>query len=107
MNMLGSYAGLGLGRGITNWKPVGRARASRRGQRELKRVLFIAAEAAIKGANALARRYQSSIASGWDRKKAVRDIARTILFIASAIMRTGKEYDDDLVSVPKDRRSVR
>jgi hypothetical protein len=45
--------------------------------------------------------------SGWDRKKAIRDIARTILFIASAIMRTGKEYDDGLVSVPKDRRNLR
>jgi transposase len=107
LNKVGSYAGLGLGGGVTNWKPVGRARASRRGQRELKRVLFIAAEAAIKGSNALERRYQSSITSGWERKKAIRDIARTILFIACAIMRTGKEYDDGLVSVPTDRRKVR
>lgn len=107
LGKVGSYAGLGLGQGITNWKRVGRARASRRGQRELKRVLFIAAEAAIKGSNALARRYESRIASGWERRKAIRDVARTILFIACAIMRTGKEYDEGLVSVPTDRSSVR
>lgn len=37
---LAAYAGLGLGQGITNWRPVGRTRASRRGNRAIKRVLF-------------------------------------------------------------------
>ena len=98
-----SYCGLGLGQGITNWKPVGRARASKRGNRELKRVIFIAAEAAIKGDNGFARRFQARIAAGWERRKAIRDVARKILFTACAIMRTGREYDDGRVSVPKDQ----
>jgi transposase len=100
---LASYGGLGLGQGFTNWKPVGRARASKRGNRELKRVLFIAAEAAIKGQSAFARRFQARIAAGWERRKAIRDVARTILFTACAILRTGKEYDDGRVSVPEDQ----
>ena len=37
---ISSHGGLGLGQGFTNWRPVGRARASRRGLRELKRALF-------------------------------------------------------------------
>jgi transposase len=104
---LASYCGLGLGQGFTNWKPVGRARASRRGNRQLKRVLFIAAEAAIKGDNAFGRRYQARIATGWDRRKAIRDAARTILFTACAIMRTRKEYDDGRVNVPEDHGAAR
>ncbi len=60
---------------------------------DLERVLFIAAEAASKGDNAFARRYQARIAAGWERRKAIRDVARKILFTACAIMRTGREYD--------------
>jgi transposase len=113
-NARSSYSGLGLARKTTNWKPVGRARASKRpqvrttsgadrpgGNRQLKRVLFIAATAAISGDNAFARRYQARIASGWEHRKAIRDVARKILFTACAIMRTGREYDDGRVSVPK------
>jgi hypothetical protein len=80
LNKVGSYAGLGLGGGVTNclpgvrqgspWGGHGRPGAGRGSK---GRVLFIAAEAAIKGSNALQRRYQSSIASGWERKKAIRD----------------------------------
>jgi transposase len=87
---LSAYGGLGLGQNITGWKVVGRARASRRGQRELKRVLFIAARSATKGKNSLADRYRARIAAGWQDRKAIRDIARQILFIACAMMRTGK-----------------
>ncbi len=36
----------------------------------------------------------------WLDRDAMRDVARHILFIACAIMRTGKEYDDGLVNVP-------
>lgn len=97
---LSSYAGLGLGQGWTNWKPVGYARASRRGQRQLKRVLFIAARAAIAGKNTLAKRYEIRRSAGWDDRKAIRDIARTILFILRAVWITGKEYQDALVKVP-------
>jgi len=100
-NARSSYSGLGLARKTTNWKPVGRARASKRGNRQLKRVLFIAATAAISGDNAFARRYQARIALGWEHRKAIRDVARKILFTACAIMRTGREYDDGRVSVPK------
>lgn len=97
---LSSYGGLGLGQNITGWKTTGRARASRRGQRELKRVEFIAARSAINGRNALARRYQVRIACGWEHRKAIRDIARCILGIAARILRTGEEYDDGKVNVP-------
>jgi transposase len=100
MNQISAYGGLGLGQNVTCWKTIGRARASKRGQRELKRVLFIAARAATLGDNALARRYQVRISSRWEDKDAIRDVARHILFIASAIMRTGKDYDDGLVNVP-------
>jgi len=92
---LSSYAGLGLGQGFTNWKPVGHARASRRGQRELKRVLFTAARAATHGDNALARRYKARLEAGWDDRKAIRDVARTLLFIVRAVWITGQEYQDE------------
>ena len=98
---LSSYGGLGLGQGFTNWKPIGRARASKRGQRELKRALFMAARGALRGDNAICRRYRARIAAGWEDRKAVRDMARTILFTVCAVWKSGKEYDDALVSVPE------
>jgi len=97
---LSSYAGLGLGQGITNWRPVGHARASKRGQRAVKRVLFLAATAAIRSSSNLSRRYRMRITSGWEHRKAIRDLARTILFIVRAVWITGKEYQDDYVNVP-------
>lgn len=102
-----SYGGLGLRQDVSNWKPTGHAHASRRGNRELKRALFIAARAAVKGKNALAERYQARLAAGWEKKKAIRDAARTILFIACAIWESGEEYDDAKVSVPKKERDAR
>ena len=41
------------------------------------------------------------VAEGWEDRKAIRDIARTILFVACAIWKSGKEYDDGKVGVPK------
>ena len=96
-----AYGGLGLGQGVTNWQVVSRARASRRGQRKLKRVLFIAAEAARKGQNALARRYEARRQAGWEEPKAKRDLARTILYVACGMWRNGQEYNDELVRVPE------
>ncbi|MFH0965872.1 MAG: transposase [Planctomycetota bacterium] len=105
---ISAYAGLGLGQGITNWQPTGRARASRRGQRQLKRVLFLAARAAIRTKDsALARRYRARLASGWEDRKAIRDVARCILFIARALWIMGKEYDDALVRVPQTSSGAR
>ena len=95
-----SYAGLGLGQGWTNWKPVGRARASKRGQRQLKRMLFVAAKAAVRGNNALARRYDARIRAGWEHSKAIRDIARTLLWTLCGMWKNRKEYDDAQVTVP-------
>lgn len=102
-----SYGGLGLKRDVSNWKMKGHAHASKRGQRELKRALFIAARAAVNGKNALAERYQARLAAGWEDKKAIRDIARTILFIVCAIWKSGEDYDDAKVSVPKNERDAR
>jgi len=100
-NALGSYAGLGLSQGWTNWQPIGRAKASKRGQRMLKRVLFLAAyAAALRSGSALARRYQARRDSGWEHKKAIRDVARKILNVAARICREGCAYDDTRVSVP-------
>jgi transposase len=96
-----SYAGLGLGQGWTNWKPVGPARASRRGNRSLKRALLLAARAAIRGHNALARRYQARRQAGWEDRKAIRDTARTILYTAIALWSKEIDYDDAAVSVPR------
>ena len=100
-NAISSYVGLGLGQGWTNWKPVGHARASKRGNRELKRVLFLAAYAAAQSKSALGRRYEGRRQVGWEESKAIRDLARTILVIACSIWRKGKEYDDSLVKVPQ------
>jgi transposase len=100
MSALSAYAGLGLGKAVTNWQVVRRDRASKRGQRDLKAMLFIAAKAAIKGDNALAKRYQARLAAGWEPRKAIRDIARHILFIACALWTGRKEYQDALVKVP-------
>jgi len=102
-----SYGGLGLKQDVSNWKPTGHAHASRRGQRELKRALFLAARGALRGTNALRRRYDARRAAGWEGKKAIRDIARTILFIACAIWKSGEEYDDGKVSVPKTEHGAR
>jgi transposase len=96
-----SYAGLGLGQGWTNWKPVGPARASRRGNRGVKRALFLAARAAIRGHNALARRYKARRQAGWKDDKATRDTARTILYTAVALWRKETDYNDAAVSVPR------
>ncbi len=98
---LSSYAGLGLRQDFSNWKPTNRARASKRGNRELKRALFIAAKAAINGTNSLRSRYDVRIAAGWEQRKAIRDIARTILFAACAIWKSGEEYNDGRIGIPE------
>lgn len=96
---LAAYAGLGLKQDISNWHPVHRAHASRRGQRDVKRVLFVAARVAIRaGTNGFSRRYQARIASGWEDRKAIRDIARKILFAAVQVWMTQQEYDDGRIS---------
>ena len=99
-----SYAGLGLGQGFTNWQAIARARASKRGVRKLKRVLFIAARAAIRGKNGFARRYDARRKEGWDDDKAIRDVARKILFTSIGMWKKGcvydDVYDDNLVNVP-------
>jgi transposase len=100
-NALSSYAGLGLGQGWTNWKPVGRARASKRGNREMKRVLFLAAKAASRSRSRLGLRYAARRAAGWEDRKAMRDLARTILVLACAIWRNQTQYDDAMISVPE------
>ena len=104
---LSSYAGLGLKNDISNWKVTKRARASKRGNRELKRALFLSARGALNGTNALRARYDARIAAGWEDRKAIRDVARTILFIACAIWTKGTEYDDAKVSVPENHRDAR
>ena len=98
---LSSYAGLGLKQDVSNWKPVGHAHASKRGNRELKRALLLSARGALKGTSALRRRYDARLASGWEDRKAIRDIARTILFVACAIWKSGKEYDDTKIGIPQ------
>lgn len=103
-NALSAYGGLGLTRHVTNWKAIRSARASKRGQRALKRMLLLAARAAIKGHNALARRYRARIESGWDDRKAIRDIARKILFIACAVWKRKEAYKDELVGIPTPTR---
>jgi hypothetical protein len=95
-----SYAGLGLGQGYTDWKPISRARASKRGNRAIKRVLFLAARAAVKSKSALARRYEAQRQAGLDERAATRNLARTILFIACSLWKKGKRYDDTCVAVP-------
>ena len=97
---LSAYGGLGLGQGCTNWKPVGRARASKRGNREVKRVLFLAAKAAAQSNSALGRRYAARLEAGWERDKAARDLARTILVTAWTLWKKGIDYDDRRIAVP-------
>lgn len=103
-NALNGYAGLGISQSITNWRRVGRARASRRGQRAVKRVLMLAGRASIRGENALGRRYRSRIEAGWDDRKAIRDVARTILFVACGMWKRKEAYRDERVNVPSPRR---
>jgi transposase len=97
---LAAYAGLGLKRDVSNWRP-GKEHASRRGQREIKRVLFLAARAVIRsGNNALAQRYQARRAAGWEDGKAIRDLARKILFASCQVWKTKQEYDNGRINVP-------
>lgn len=100
---LSAYAGLGLGQGVTNWQPLGPARASRRGNRELKRVLFLAAGAAARTRTALGERYRVRQRQGWSEPRAKRDLARKILYISSALWKKGTEYQDRLVNGPQIR----
>jgi transposase len=96
---LSAYAGLGLKQDVSNWRPLHRAHASRRGQRALKRVLFLAARAAIRcDNNGFSRRYKARIASGWEDRKAIRDVARKILFTACHLWTSKEEYDDARIS---------
>ncbi len=104
---LSVYAGLGIGKNITAWTQKGRAYASKRGNRELKRAFFLAAQSAINGDNAFARRYNARIAAGWDPAKAKRDVARKMLFTACALWKKGEKYDDKRVSVPDNKRGGR
>jgi transposase len=106
-NAVSSYAGLGIAQGWTNWQPAGRAYASRRGQRALKRALFIAARAAVTGKNAFARRYEARLLSGWEDRKAIRDIARQILFAAYALLKRGGLYKDERIRIPKIGKGAR
>ena len=94
---LALYSGLGLKNDWTAGKQVKRARASKRGNRELKRALFLSARGALRGSSALRARYDARIAAGWEDRKAIRDVARTILFVVCAVWRSGKEYDDTRV----------
>ena len=100
LSALSSFGGLGLGQGSTNWKPVGRARASKRGNREVKNVLMIAARAAQRTDTRLGARARARLEAGWDISKVRRDIARTILKIACAMWMKETDYDDNKVSVP-------
>jgi transposase len=96
---LSAYAGLGLKQDISNWRAVHRAHASKRGQRAVKRVLYLAARAAVHaGQNAFAGRYQGRIASGWEDRKAIRDIARKILFCACRLWTSKETYDDGRIN---------
>ena len=98
---LSLYAGLGLKNDWTAGRQVKRARASKRGNRELKRALFLSARGALTGTNAMKRRYDARIAAGWEDRKAIRDVARTILFVACAVWRSGQDYDDARVGTGK------
>ena len=98
---LAAYAGLGLSQDISNWHPVRRTHASKRGQRAVKRVLFLAARAAVGwGKSRLAERYKARIASGWEDRKAIRDTARKILLTACGVWTSRQEYDDGRITVP-------
>jgi transposase len=99
LNALSAYAGLGLKQDISNWRVVHRAHASKRGQRAVKRVLYLAARAAVHaGQNAFAERYRARIAAGWDDRKAIRDVARKILFCACRLWTSKEEYDDGRIN---------
>ena len=65
------------------------------------RALFLSARGALKGTSALKARYEARMAAGWEDRKAIRDVARTILFVACAVWKSGRGYDDGKVGVPK------
>ena len=67
----------------------------------MKRALFTAARAAVRGRNAFARRYEMRIVSGWEDKKAIRDIARQILFAVYALLKKGGTYKDEKIRIPR------
>jgi len=98
---LSAYGGLGLSQKETNWEPTGPAQASRRGNRQLKRVLFLAATAAGRTDSALGFRYRARRRQGWNEIRSKRDVARKILHISWALWRKGTEYDDELVNGPQ------
>ena len=99
-NAIISYFGLGLGQNVTSWQQIGPARASLRGNRQLKRVLLLAAGAAAKSHSALGRYWAGRMRQGWEQRRMLRDMARKILRISWSIMKKGDTYDDSKVRGP-------
>jgi hypothetical protein len=65
------------------------------------------ARCALRGTSALRSRYDARISAGWEDRKAIRYIARTILFVACSIWKKGTVYDDAKVRVPENNRGAR
>lgn len=103
---LSAYAGLGLKQNVTNWSPTHRARASQRGQRQVQRALLLAARAILRcDHSSLAQRDRARREKGWIDSKAIRDLARTRLFVIVHVWKTGESYDDARITVPAVRRA--
>jgi len=96
-----SYAGVGLSQNVTGWRATRRPRASRRGQRHLKRALFQSARGALRGSsNALKQRYDVRVRGGWEPRKATRDLVRTLLRAIVGVWKTKGVYDDGRIKIP-------
>ena len=70
---------------------------SKEGSARIRRLLFLAAMAASKGENALARYYRRMIARDKKKKVALASLMRKILNIYRRLIIDGCEYRDELV----------
>lgn len=94
------FAGVNVGRKQSGKKEVCRG-MSKEGSARVRRLLYLAAMAAVKGNNALASFYQRLISRGKNKRCAMAAVGRKILSIMRRLLITGKEYDDALVGGQK------
>jgi transposase len=75
---------------------------TREGSRHIRRLLYLAAMAAVRGKNALSRHYKQLIARGKIRKVALGSVMRMILRLVRHVIIHDQAYDDQLAG-PKPR----
>lgn len=99
------FAGINVGR-HTSGRTINRTLGlSKEGSARVRRVLYLASMAAVKGNNALARQYRQLLARGKMRKCALGAVMRKIFAVYRRVVISGCPYNDSLIE-PKRREKT-